>query len=49
MDELQALGSIVYECVMDSQNGQWELALMQDPDRNVIGCADFTQARPAAK
>ena len=44
MEELQAFGSIVYECVMDSQSGQWELVVMQDPDRNIVGAAEFTQS-----
>lgn len=43
MADLIASQSIVYECVMDSQSGRWELVLMQNLDRDMIGCAEFTQ------
>ena len=40
--DLQAHESIVYEMVMDSQTGVWELVVMQDQDRNMIGVAEFS-------
>ena len=43
LEELIAHGSIVYEMVMDSKTGRWELVVMQDPDRNMVGVAEFTQ------
>ena len=43
MEELTTLQSIVYEMVMDSQSGNWELVLMHDADRNMVGVAEFTQ------
>merc|ERR1712060_284674 len=43
MAELLQHQSLVYEMVMDSQNGNWELVTVQDPDRNIVGVADFTQ------
>ena len=43
LEELIANGSIVYEMVMDSKTGRWELVVMQDPDRNMVGVAEFTQ------
>ena len=42
--ELIANGTIVYECVMDSQSGNWELCLMQNLDRDMVGIAEFTQS-----
>ena len=48
MAELAAAGSIVYEMVLDSRTGSWEIVVMQDLDRNMIGVAEFTQrAAPA--
>ena len=41
--ELQANQTLVYEMVMDSQSGNWEIVVVQDPDRNLIGVAEFTQ------
>ena len=43
MAELSNAGSIVYEMVLDSTTGSWELVVMQDLDRNMIGVAEFTQ------
>ena len=43
MDELLAHQSIVYEMVMDSQTGNWDLCLMQNLERDMIGLAEFTQ------
>jgi len=48
MAELAAAGTIVYEMVLDSRTGSWEIVVMQDLDRNMIGVAEFTQrAAPA--
>ena len=44
MDELQAHRSIMYEMSMDSQSGNWEIVLMQNADRDMVGLAEFTQA-----
>ena len=44
MEELNAHRSIMYEMSMDSQSGNWELVLMQNADRDMIGLAEFTQA-----
>ena len=43
MAELQNAGSIVYEMVLDSISGNWELVVMQDADRQMMGVAEFTQ------
>ena len=43
MEELRAQKTIMYEMVMDSQTGKWELCVMHDLDRNVFGVANFTQ------
>ena len=43
MAELQNAGSIVYEMVLDSITGNWELVVMQDADRQMMGVAEFTQ------
>ena len=42
MDELQAHRSIMYEMSMDSQSGNWEIVLMQNADRDMVGLAEFT-------
>ena len=36
------MGGIMYEMVMDSQTGNWDLVLMHDQERNMIGVAEFT-------
>ena len=43
MEELVAHQSIVYEMSMDSQSGNWELVLMHNQARDMIGLAEFTQ------
>ena len=43
MEELTAYTCIVYEMVLDSRSGSWELVVMQDQDRNMVGVANFTQ------
>ena len=43
MAELSNAGSVVYEMVLDSRTGSWEIVVMQDLDRNMIGVAEFTQ------
>ena len=35
--------SIMYEMVMDSQSGNWELVLQYDGERNMFGVGSFTQ------
>ena len=35
--------SFMYEMVMDTQSGNWELVLQYDADRNMCGVASFTQ------
>ena len=35
--------SIMYEMVMDSQSGDWELVLQYDGERNMCGVGSFTQ------
>jgi len=41
--ELATHGSILYEMVLDSPSGNWEIVVMQDADRNIIGVAEFLQ------
>jgi len=43
MEELTTHNCIVYEMVLDSKTGSWELVLMHDQDRNMVGVANFTQ------
>ena len=43
MDELAQHQTIIYEMVMDSQSGNWEICLVQSADREVVGVAEFTQ------
>ena len=43
MDELAQHQTIIYEMVMDSQSGNWEICLVQNSDREVVGVAEFTQ------
>lgn len=43
--ELMTHQTIVFECVMDSQSGNWELCLMQNLDRDMVGIAEFTQSQ----
>jgi len=43
IEELLAHNCIVYEMVLDSRSGNWELVVMQDQDRNMVGVANFTQ------
>ena len=45
LQELETFGSIMYEMVMDSQSGNWEIVTMQDTDRNMVGVPEFTQSR----
>ena len=40
--------SIMYEMVMDSQSGNWELVLQYDAERNMSGVASFTQHKAPA-
>ena len=42
MEELVAHQRIVYEMVMDSKTGNWEIVTMQDSDRNMVGIAEFS-------
>ena len=42
-EELQAHQSLVYEMVMDSISGQWELVVIKNADNDVVGVANFTQ------
>lgn len=35
--------SIMYEMVMDSQTGNWEIVLQYDGERNMVGVGSFTQ------
>jgi len=41
---LANVGSIVYEMVLDSPTGNWELVIMHDSERNMIGVAEFSQS-----
>ena len=41
--ELEQHTTIVYEMVMDSQSGNWEICLMQNLDRDMVGLAEYTQ------
>ena len=43
LEDLEANQTIVYEMVLDSQSGNWEIVVMQDNDRNMVGIAEFTQ------
>ena len=43
MEELATQQSIVFEMVLDSQSGNWEIVLMQDAGRNMVGIAEFSQ------
>ena len=40
--------SIMYEMVMDSQTGNWELVLQYDAERNMVGVGSFTQHKAPA-
>ena len=44
LNQVLAGGGIVYEMVFDSSSGNWEIVVMYDSDRNVVGVADFTQS-----
>lgn len=39
-------GSITYEMIFDSPSGNWEVVVMQDAERSVIGVVEFTQSNP---
>ena len=43
MDDLVAHETIVYEMNMDTKTGSWDICLMQNLDRDMIGLAEFTQ------
>ena len=49
LEALVAAGQMVYEMVFDASTGNWELVVMQDAERNIVGVAEFTQSNPPAK
>ena len=43
-----ANGPVTYEMVFDSPSGNWEIIVMYDSDKNVMGVAEFTQKNAPA-
>ena len=42
MEELVAHQTLVFEMVLDSKSGNWELVLVQNANRNMVGIAEFS-------